>query len=363
MDPVGAGLVVKEYFDFLHIGFMAPASKVFGVTLALAETLVGAAMACGVWRRIVGVIAIIMQSAFTLITLALLIFNPEMDCGCFGEAIHLTHLQTFIKNLILLALVIIYFLPNRHLGIRRKKNFVSFGLVSISAIAFMIYSLLYIPLINFTAYKPGAELLVASTQGGDDIYEAIFTYQKDGKKKDFRLDELPDSTWTFISTETRLKEGIKENTIELSIFDPKIQSHVDTIAAKGKVIVISVYDPDLSGNVWKEVEMMARNSEDCGFKAILLTTESEAIPATLQDITYTSDYKTLVSLNRSNGGATYFCDGTLIKKWARRSLPSVEELKDAFTDDPTEISISYESKGSLVFQGFLCFLISILLLI
>ena len=27
MDPVGAGLVMKEYFDFLHLGFLGFASK------------------------------------------------------------------------------------------------------------------------------------------------------------------------------------------------------------------------------------------------------------------------------------------------------------------------------------------------
>ena len=27
MDPVGAGLVMKEYYDFLHIGFMAFSAK------------------------------------------------------------------------------------------------------------------------------------------------------------------------------------------------------------------------------------------------------------------------------------------------------------------------------------------------
>ena len=34
MDPVGAGLVMKEYFDFLHIGFMGFAAKPIGVIFA-----------------------------------------------------------------------------------------------------------------------------------------------------------------------------------------------------------------------------------------------------------------------------------------------------------------------------------------
>ena len=30
MDPVGAGLVVEEYFKFLHLGFLIPVSKAVG---------------------------------------------------------------------------------------------------------------------------------------------------------------------------------------------------------------------------------------------------------------------------------------------------------------------------------------------
>ena len=107
MDPVGAGLVMKEYYDFLHRGFLAFSSKMMGVAFALAETLVGVALITGVWRKTTAMIALVMQGFFTFLTLLLVIFNPQMDCGCFGEAIHLTHWQTFFKNLILLALLLI----------------------------------------------------------------------------------------------------------------------------------------------------------------------------------------------------------------------------------------------------------------
>ena len=138
MDPVGAGLVMKEYLDFLHIGFLGFASKPLGVLFALAETIVGTGLITGVWRRIIAPTAIALQGFFTFLTLLLVIFNPEMDCGCFGEAIHLTHAQTFIKNLVLMALLLIYYIPSRHLGETRKKKYVSFGIVTLSVVAFTI---------------------------------------------------------------------------------------------------------------------------------------------------------------------------------------------------------------------------------
>lgn len=124
MDPVGAGLVMDEYFSFLHISFLSFSAKAFGVFFALTETVIGAALITGVWRKVTAVCAIVLQAFFTLLTLLLVIFNPEMDCGCFGEAIHLTHLQTFIKNIILLALLLAYYIPHDQLGETDRKSVV-----------------------------------------------------------------------------------------------------------------------------------------------------------------------------------------------------------------------------------------------
>ena len=54
---------------------------------------------------------------------------------------------------------------------------------------------------------------------------------------------------------------------------------------------------------------------------------------TLGASAYSADYKTLISLNRSNGGATYFNDGNLIEKWGRRNLPSDSDLAKLMKKD------------------------------
>ena len=132
MDPVGTGLIMDKYLDFLHIGFLGFAAKGLGILFALAETTIGTALVTGVWRRLTAIAAISLQAFFTLLTLLLVIFNPTMDCGCFGEAIHLTHLQTFIKNIAICILLAIGFIPMRNLGRPVKRKYVSFSIVSIS---------------------------------------------------------------------------------------------------------------------------------------------------------------------------------------------------------------------------------------
>lgn len=362
MDPVGAGLVVDEYYRFMHIGFMDFSSKMMGTVFALAEVVIGTGLVTGVWRRTIALAAIIMQGIFTLLTLALVIFNPEMDCGCFGEAIHLTHMQTFGKNIILLVLLLVYYIPRKHLGQTTPKKYISFSVVTASALAFTTFSWMYKPLVEFTAYQPGAELVAAGKTPAEDMYEAVFTYEKDGEKKDFTLGHLPDSTWTFVSTETRLRNQSDDISVNLSFHNPETGEYLDSLAAEGKVMVVSVYSPSaLSRKKWDKVRRFMEESSQTGFRTLLLTSTTEGVPEGLHP--YLCDFKTLVSLNRSNGGSAYFYDGELIEKWSRRRIPMGDVLQEKYDSNPTEILIFQENKGSLVFQGFLLYVFAIMLLL
>lgn len=67
---------------------------------------------------------------------------------------------------------------------------------------------------------------------------------------------------------------------------------------------------------------------------------------TLLTSVYYSDYKTLISLNRSNGGAVYFNDGNIISKWAARSLPSSRKLGKLIRNDRVEVMLDADGKGN-----------------
>ena len=372
LDPVGAGLVMDEYFEFMHLGFLSFSAKAAGTAFAFAEALIGTALITGVWRRSTGIAALAFQGFFTLLTLALVIFNPEMDCGCFGEAIHLTHMQTFVKNLILIALLCIAFIPMRNLGIPKKRKIVSFGIVTMAVTAFTIYSWFYIPMTDFTDFRPGAELAAGSVSS-EDMYEAVFIYEKDGKLEEFDLENLPDSSWTFVSTETVLKKGAAAP-VSLSFTDSKGE-YRDSEAAYGKVMVVSFYDTYIKNGRWTRTARFIQNAEEAGFRVLLLVASvPEQMDKILSELPeddaevlgralYHSDYKSLITMNRSNGGATYFHDGVLVRKWAQRALPDKEKLNAIAGEHGIETSIDKDTKGSLAFQGFLLYVFAVMLLL
>ena len=357
VDPVGAGLVMKEYFKFLHLGFLEGLSLPSGVAFALVETIVGAGLITGVWRKIIAAAAVGLQSMFTILTLLLVIFKPEMDCGCFGEAIHLTHGETFIKNIILLSLLLIYFIPIKYLGQTRKKKYVSFALVSLSSIAFAIYSLMYIPMADFTDFRPGA--VVNNESNMDEAaFEATFVYSKDGKEERFSLENLPDSTWTFVRADTSPVTEDGQGSARISIYDNS-GNYADSLITKGKVMIVSLYKGSLSEKDIRTIREFLDNAKTAGFSPILLTSgvETHGLES------YNCDYKTLITLNRSNGGATYLEDGYIIRKWPERTLPAPEELATISDEDPTDTFIGRDTRTSLAFQGFLLYVFAVMLLL
>ncbi|MGM9736047.1 MAG: DoxX family protein [Candidatus Cryptobacteroides sp.] len=375
LDPVGAALVMESYMDFFHIGFLSFAAKPVAVVLALFETVLGSALMTGVWRKIAAISAFALQGFFTLLTVILVIFNPEMDCGCFGNVAHLSHRQSLVKNIFLCLMLVGAFVPFREFGVPKIKKYFTFAIVTLSLLVFTVWSWMHIPLVDYTEYAPGAILRCAESADSfdEDRYESVFVYEKDGNQETFTLEDIPDSTWTFVEARTEVREGGEDDSsVVLSFYDREGEYH-DEYASQGKVMVISVYRPQ--GARWDRLADFAALSRKSGFRTLLLVSGlPEEIDRSMEDMQpgrrdilyqdmYMSDYKTLVSLNRSNGGVTYFSEGYLISKWAFRSIPDADALARTYMDDETEIMADRSSRARLFFQCFKLFIFGLMLLV
>ena len=324
MDPVGTGLKMAEYFKFLHLDFLLPAGKGFGVAFALLEALVGAALVSGIARKLAAIVVLALIAFFTGLTLALYLVNPEMDCGCFGEAIHLTHLQSLMKNVVLLVLALIAFIPLSDGYEARKPKKWGFAVVSLLTLVFTVYSLRSLPLEDFTAFSYGSQILSGAT-GDDDLQE--------------------------------------ENLAVLS-FSDVFGEYCDDLAGVGEVLAVSVYEPErLDSLQWARIATVVNDALVCGVRPLVLTPSADGVPMTLGECLYFADYKTLLTMNRSNGGATYLSDGLIVDKWTLKDLPTGEDLSALLSSEPVEAAASSSTHGRLAFQGMLLLYVALLILL
>lgn len=356
IDPVGTGLIVAEYFKFFHLAFLTGASKAFGVALCLLETITGAALITGAYRKLSAIVSTALIGVFTVITLILLVKNPNMDCGCFGEAIHLTHLQSFLKNIVLLVIAFAAFIPFKNPGETPKHKRTAFWIGTAVIVLAMGHSLTHLPLMDFTDFKPGTEIMAARNlrhQGRpQENFYAAYIYEKDGVQESFTLENLPDSSWTFVKVDTVYRNR-PEITSPILSFRDADGEYRDNDAARGKVMIFSVYNPETCN--WDQLEAnLAKVPE--GVASIVLSTE-EGHGAMV------SDYRTLIALNRANGGITYLHKGEIIRKWRPADCPSTESLDRLLQSDPTEARAKSITPGRIVAEGYALVLLAILLLI
>ena len=329
MDPVGARLVVEEYLKFMHLDFPTGISGLIGSGMALLETLLGAALITGVWRKVVAVVTGVVLGFFTILTFFLYIRNPRMDCGCFGEAIHLTHLQSLLKNVVLMVLWAIACLPLRKQEQTRKIKYVSFPIVAISVCRFLLYSSLSIALVELTPFKAGTELM------------------------------LPED----------IEDPTDENAPTLSLSDAAGE-YVDEMLMEGDLLAVSVYAPEKLGpQEWEKIENLMRNAAGLGYTPLVLAASTpEAMEETVSSpgilsATYFADRKKLLTLNRSNGGAAYIQDGLIVTKWGIRRLPDEQKLAELASIDVTESLLAENNGDRLKFQAFLLYVFAVMLLL
>jgi uncharacterized membrane protein YphA (DoxX/SURF4 family) len=367
MDPVGSQLIVQEYLKFFHLNFLSFAAGVSAIAFAFFEAVLGAALIAGVWRKVVAIISLALLGVFTIITAILWMVGPVMDCGCFGEALHLEHWQSFVKNIILLGLWAIAFLPLNKLDKPQKIKYVSFGIAAISLALFSLFSLLSIPIVDFTELKSGTELYGAFDENFDDITAAI--YEKDGREGAFTPDCPPDSTWTFVRHESYSRNIIDDNaSVKILSFCDAAGVYADSLALKGQVMVISSYNPDkLSEKRLEAMGQFASMASQTGYTVLFLvagTPETVDInEPSLAAGTYFADRTSLMTLNRSNGGVTYISDGLITAKWSAGALPDGEELGKILNKDSVEFMMSRTGKGKIRLQGFLLYTFAVMLLL
>ena len=192
----------------------------------------------------------------------------------------------------------------------------------------------------------------------DTKQEYYVIYEKNGQEGAFTLDNLPDSTWTFVRVEN-LETSISdyEQSVPVFYISDSDGNYHNELLTEGKVMVLSIYDVPGFKDMAR-AEQLLRDAEAAGFTALAVA--REPIPGIE---TFTSDYKKIITLNRSNGGVTYLDDGEIICKWPARRIPDAEGLEEVYSRNSLEQFVERSSRRRIAFQGVVLYSLAILLIL
>ena len=343
IDPLGTQYKLTDYLQAMGIGSLLPewTLLVGAVLLAALEFSLGIFLLFAIRRHLVSRIVLALMSIMTLLTLWIVIANPVKDCGCFGDAVVLSNGQTFIKNIILLAiaLMLLKWPTSMVRFVSKKTQWIVINYTFIFALALSAWSLWDLPMFDFRPYHVGANIArgMKIPQGAPQPqFETTFILEKNGQQKEFTLDNYPDSTWTFVDSKTvQTAEGYVPPIHDFSIQDNKTGEDITQEVLNDTGYTFLLISPTLAyadDSNFGRIDQIYEFAQDYGYRFICLTASSDKDIAKWQDITgaeypfYTTDATTLKTMIRSNPGLMLLHHGTIIQKWSHNKLPQPEEL-------------------------------------
>lgn len=225
IDPLGLSYKMQEFFEvWANDGFMKGLmmwfyghALLFSVVMIALEVILGFALLIGWKKNLTTWLLLLLTLFFTFLTAFVLFTGKIRACGCFGDCIPLTPIQTFTKDIILTILIIIILIGRKHIQPLFKKPVVSLSLMLLCLllVSFLQYYVLHhLPLKDCLPFKPGNNILELRKMPKDavqDKYDYVFVYKKNGEKKEFKVSALPDSSWEYVDRKQILIEKGKNN--------------------------------------------------------------------------------------------------------------------------------------------------------
>ena len=346
VDPLGTQYKIQDYMEALGMADALPdwVTLSTSVLLAALEFILGVLLLFAIHRRTVSKTIVAFLVVMTGITLWLAVANPVSDCGCFGDAVHLTNWQTFGKNIILLVMAVIIMLwPLKMMRFISKTNqwiVINYTILFIlTTSAWCLYTL---PLFDFRPYHVGADI-----RAGMEIpegekppqYETTFILEKNGEQREFTLDDYPDSTWTFIDSKTVMTEEGYVPPIHdfvLETVDEGVDITDSLLSAEGYTfLLISPSLEHADDSYFGVIDQIYEYAKEHGYGFYGVTASGdEAINRwrALTGAEYTfcnADRTMLKTVIRSNPGLLLLKGGVVIRKWSHNQLPELDEKSQA----------------------------------
>lgn len=347
-DTIGFSYKLVEYFEIFDMHYFIDYAVSIAMFICIFEIMVGVALLLGAYTRLTVWLLLLMIVFFTILTGYSAITGKVTDCGCFGDAIKLTPVQSFMKDLVLLALILVLFFYDFYIAPLFNKTVtgIAVGISLVVTTFFTIYTYMFLPRIDFLPYKVGndiAEKMQLPPNAKKQEVEMIFIYEKDGVQKEYAQKELEatvflDTTdaYKFIDRKDKIVVvGDKAPIPDFKFTDANGTEYQDSLLLQPgfKLILVQTHLPKSREGVEPQLARLAHDAQMNGVGFWALTNTSPADVDVYRHHHqllfpyYNMDATPLKSMVRSNPGLLLLNGNVVVKKWSAYNLPTFDKVK------------------------------------
>ncbi len=344
-DPLGFSYKLKEYFEVFHMPWLGPLALSLAIVICAAEIGLGFALLLGAKMNTTSWLLLLMILFFTWLTFYSWYFNKVTDCGCFGDALHLKPFQSFMKDIVLLVLILFIFIKRKEIspiGSERAATYLSYT-GFIASFSFSVYCYRHLPVIDFRPYAIGKNIKDGMTLPPNAIKDSItmvFIYEKDGKQMELSSEQLTtiDSTYKFIDRKDKvIREGDHPAIHDFSIVASDGNEITQDVLGLDNVFLLVAYDIKKSDEkAQNKINDFVALCQKAGVEFIGLTgsaaKETDVFRHEHNSMFeyYTCDETALKTMIRSNPGLMLLKKGTVTAMWHYNDFPTFDEVKNKY---------------------------------
>jgi len=340
-DPVGTSIKLKEYFQVFSADFgsffeiFIPFSLELAVIVVVLEVVLGFAAIIAYRFNITTWILLVIIIFFTFLTFYSAAFDKVTDCGCFGDAIPLTPLQSFIKDLVLLGLIIFIFIKRKSFQPIIKQPKSDFIVIGFTAFCLLlsVYAIRHLPYIDFRPYNVGANIQENMQPSAE--YQYQYVMKKDGEK--FKFEVYPsDTTYEFVEMNLLNPEAQPKIT-DYSVWNDEGDFTEKTFQGKKLLIIIeNIVKADKQA--LQEINAVAQNLAGKVEPMILTSNDERTFESYRHEYQlaidyYYADHTVLEAMIRSNPGIIFLQDGTVLDKWHYNDVPESDDVLELLNEE------------------------------
>ncbi len=341
VDPLGTQYRIIDYFIAFGTEWAFPLALPLSVILNASEFILGVLLLLNVRIKITSWLVVLMMAIFTIVTLNDALYSPVPDCGCFGDALIITNWQTFYKNLIINALLLIVFLSRYKIPkwFSIKTEWSILFVAVIGFVLFEVYNIRHLPVMDFRDWKIGNKMVNENPLPME--YYLTYRNTETGEEKEYVSPDYPYSDsvwltqWEFVSQ--RVVDP-NPRMHDLRIEDETGNDYTaDYIENPDFQFLLVIYD--ISASKSKKNDLISDFSSKCNEQGISFIALTSSLPEEVEkyklenefdfEIYYADDI-TLMVMVRSNPGLVLLKDGVVLDKWHVNDFPQYSEFKEEY---------------------------------
>ncbi|MDI9357448.1 MAG: hypothetical protein QM528_00700 [Phycisphaerales bacterium] len=264
-DPLGLSYKMDEFFEAWHFYALNGFSLLFAVLMNLFEVGLGVALIIGSKSKTVTRLLLALITFFLFLTSYVLFSGKIKTCGCFGDCLPLTPIQTFLKDVILFILIIWLVIFHKYIqpALSALMALFLFGASLFGTMYLQKWVLRNLPILDCLPFAIGKNILAemqVPQNATPDIYDFVFEYKKNGKLFTFTTQQLPndlDSSYVFVDRKQILIQKGHNELPVISDFTLQTSSGIDTaqtvLSSSKEYILLFLNDLPVSVRLRRQV--------------------------------------------------------------------------------------------------------------